>query len=127
MLEKAGFIPQLAENEIAYETLTFTRGDSVLNVQVPALTQEQIGTVISAVKSARNAVLKNFSTAEIVEVIDKVIQRLLDRDNPYRQKAELLLPMVTGFDAEMIRLGLTSYLKTFRKPQLFKFLVEDFE
>jgi hypothetical protein len=126
MLEKAGFIPQLAENEIAYETLTFTRGDSVLNVQVPALTQEQIGTVISAVKSARNAVLKNFSTAEIVEVIDKVIQRLLDRDNPYRQKAELLLPMVTGFDAEMIRLGLTSYLKTFRKPQLFKFLVEDF-
>jgi len=33
---------------------------------------------------------------------------------------------VTGYDAEMIRLGLTSYLKTFREPELRKFLAEDF-
>lgn len=126
MIERAGFIPQLAEDEIVYETLTFERNESVLNVQVPVLTQEQIDTVIAKVKTSRNEILKNFTTAEVVDVIDKVIHRLLDRDNPYRQKAELLLPIVTGFDAQMIRLGLTSYLKTFRKQQLLKFLVEDF-
>ena len=126
MIERAGFVPQLAADEIAYETLTFSAGDRVLDVQVPALTQHQIGTVIASVKSARDDVLTRFTTLEIVEVIDAVVQRLLDRDDPYRQKTELLLPIVTGFDAEMIRLDLTAYLKTFRKPQLFKFLVEDF-
>ena len=33
--------------------------------------------------------------------------------------------MVTGYDEETIRLGLTSYLKSFRKHELQRFLVED--
>ena len=60
-----------------------------------------------------------------MEIIDKATDRLLDRSSPYRQKAEKLLPIVTGYDGEMIRLGLTSYLKTFRKHELQRFLVED--
>lgn len=126
MIVRAGFIPQLNQDEIAYEKIIFARGDCELTVEVPALTKEQIDSVIGKVTESRNAVLKNFTVAEIVEVVDQVIHRLLDRNNPYRQKAELLLPIVTGFDAEMICLGLTSYLKTFRKQQLLKFLVEDF-
>lgn len=123
---KAGFIPQLEQAEITYQAITFAEGNSELEVLVPALSKAQMDCVIKKVKAARHDTLKNFTVAEIVDVIDKVILRLLDRSNPYRQKAEQLLPIVTGFDAEMIRLGLTAYLKTFRKQQLFKFLVEDF-
>ncbi len=126
MRVRAGFIPQLNQDEIAYEQLTFTRDGRELTVDVPALTMEQIDSVIAKVTESRNAVLKNCTVAEIVEIVDQVIHRLLDRSNPYRQQAERLLPIVTGFDAEMICLGLTSYLKTFRKQQLLKFLVEDF-
>ena len=126
MMERAGFIPQLDQAEIAYETLSFTRAGRALNVQVPSLSKEQLAQVIDTVTASRNAILKNFTVTEIVEIVDQVIHRLLDRNNPYRQKAELLLPIVTGFDADMIRLGLTAYLKTFRKQQLLRFLVEDF-
>ena len=39
---------------------------------------------------------------------------------------EDLLPAITGYDREMLRLGLTEYLKSFRKPELKRFLAEDF-
>ena len=52
--------------------------------------------------------------------------RLLDRDHPLRRKAEHLLPIVTGYDRETVRLGLTATSKTFRQPQLQRFLAEDF-
>nr|WP_246375027.1 acyl-CoA reductase [Pseudochelatococcus contaminans] len=64
--------------------------------------------------------------ARIAAAIDAAIARLLDRDHPLRREAERLLPVVTGYDPETVRLGLTSYLKTFRLPQLKRFLAEDF-
>jgi len=124
---KAGFIPQLAEEDIAYETMSFTGEGDTLQIQVPVLTNEQLTMIIEKVKKASDEVLKSFSVSELVAVIDEVVHRLLDRENVYRQKAEKLLPIVTGFDSEMVRIGLTSYLKTFRKAQLLKFLVEDFD
>ena len=126
MIEKAGFITQLDGEEIAYETMSFEKNGVTLQVQVPVLTNEQLLMVIARVKQASNDVLKSYSVTAVVDIIDEVVGRLLDRENVYRQKAEQLLPIVTGYDAEMIRLGLTSYLKTFRKPELLKFLVEDF-
>lgn len=38
---------------------------------------------------------------------------------------ENLLPIIIGYDTETIRLGLTSYLKSFRNSELQRFLVED--
>ena len=89
------------------------------------LTNEQMNKVIETVKRGSAEVLKSLTVSEIVEIIDKVTDRLLDRSSSYRQKAEKLLPIVTGYDEEMIRLGLTSYLKSFRKHELQRFLVED--
>ncbi|MDQ7861273.1 acyl-CoA reductase [Peribacillus frigoritolerans] len=60
-----------------------------------------------------------------MDIIDKAIDRLLDRRSPYRQKAEQLLPIITGYDEEIVRLGLTIYLKKFRKHELQRFVVED--
>ncbi|OLS34492.1 acyl-CoA reductase [Bacillus sp. MRMR6] len=126
MIEKAGYLPISLEGEVEYKTLTFEGKSERLNVQVPLLSQQQLDTVIEKVRQASSEILKTLTVTELLQIIDTVVEQLLDRTNPYRQKAEKLLPIVTGYDKELIRIGLTNYLKTFRKQNLQRFLVEDF-
>lgn len=121
MRVRAGYLPSMGEEEFETKILTFNG----LEVELPLLTNEQMKKVIDTVKRESRAVLKSFSVTEIIEVIDNVIEQFLDRSSSYRQEAEKLLPLVTGYCAETIRLGLTSYLKSFRKHELQRFLVED--
>ncbi|OMP66043.1 acyl-CoA reductase [Domibacillus epiphyticus] len=125
MKELAGYLPCIGEEEVETKILTFQKNGKSIEVEVPLLTTEQMNKVIETVKKASTDILKSFSTSEIVTIIDRAIERLLDRNSLYRQKAEELLPIVTGYDEEIIRLGLTAYLKTFRKHELQRFLVED--
>jgi Acyl-CoA reductase (LuxC) len=126
MMEIAGYLPSTLKGEPEYKTLTFEGNNRKLDVQVPLLSQQQLDQVINVVKASAASVLKSLSVTEIIEIIDRVIEQLLDRSNPYRQKAEELLPIVTGYNEEIIRLGLTNYLKTFRKQNLQRFIAEDF-
>ncbi|MFC0273863.1 acyl-CoA reductase [Metabacillus herbersteinensis] len=126
MNETAGYLPNIGEEEFTYKTLVFEGQKETIEVKVPLLTIEQMNKVVDRVKKASAERLKSFSVADIVKLIDQVIEQLLDRTNPYRQKAERMLPIITGYDEELIRLGLTSYLKSFRKQELQRFLVEDF-
>jgi hypothetical protein len=64
--------------------------------------------------------------SQIIAAIDRAVTRLLDANDAYRQQLDALLPRISGFDAEMVRLGLNAYLKTFRAPQLQRFVAEDF-
>jgi hypothetical protein len=125
MNEIAGYIPSIGE-EFTYKTLSFERNGETLDIQVPVLTKDQMNKVALKVKKESSDVLKTLSVSEIIDIVDNVIEQLLDRTNEYRQKAEQLLPIVTGYDEELVKVGLTSYLKTFRKQNLQRFLVEDF-
>ena len=125
-MERAGYLPGLSADEVEWRTLTFRRANQVLDVAVPVLDDAQIDRVAARVREASRAYLKSLTVAQIIAIIDRAIARLLDRGDPWRRKAEEILPLVTGYDAEMVRLGLTGYLKTFRAPELRKFLVEDF-
>ena len=125
MIEIAGYIPDIGE-KIEYKTLKFEENTKKIEIQVPDLTNEQMDKVIEKVKKSSADILKSFSVTEIVSLIDQVINQLLDRTNPYRQKAEKILPLVTGYHPEIVRLGLNSYLKAFRRHELQRFLVEDF-
>lgn len=124
--EIAGYLPTIEDEEIEYKTLSFTGNKETIDLKVPILTNEQMIKVTEKVKRASKNKLKSKTVSEIVAIIDQTIEQLLDRNNSYRQKAEALLPIITGYDKELVRLGLTSYLKTFRKQQLQRFLVEDF-
>lgn len=126
MREVAGHLPGLSADAVEWRTLTFGRGNEAFEVAVPALDDVQIAALAAHVRQARAGYLKLLPTARIVATIDRAIGRLLDRNDPWRRKAEVLLPQVTGYDAEMVRLGLTGYLKTFRAPELHRFLAEDF-
>jgi hypothetical protein len=124
--ETAGYLPGLRAEEVAWQTLAFEGKGGKVEVAVPVLTEAQIVALMQRVRSASRSYLKSLTVAQIVDLIDTAIHRLLDPQDPWRCKADSILPLVTGYDAEMVRLGLTGYLKTFRKPQLLRFLAEDF-
>ena len=124
--EKAGHVPSFLIDEIEWKKLKFSKNSKSLALEVPILTTEQCKRLTRHIKASSASFLKKQTTNVIIELIDVAIERLLNRDDPIRRKAEQLLPLITGFDAEMIRLSLTDYLKTFRKPQLQRFINEDF-
>lgn len=124
--ETAGYLPGLQPHEVQWHTLSFARQGDTLEVAVPMLTDAQTVALANRVKTASRSYLKSITVTQIVATVDQAIARLLDPQDPYRQKMDQLLPWVTGYDDDMVRLGLTGYLKTFRQPQLQRFLVEDF-
>lgn len=124
--EYAGYLPGLSADDVEWRTLEFERGNRRLEVAVPVLSVDQLDELAARVREASRAYLKTLTVSRIIEIIDTAVARLLDRDDPYRRKAEELLPLVTGYDREMVRLGLTEYLKTFRRAELAKFVAEDF-
>lgn len=126
MKEIAGHLPGLSIDDVQWHTLNFSNHGENLEVCVPQLNDEQINALSARIRANARAYLCQLSVAQIIAVVDQAIARLLDRQHPLRIKAEKLLPIITGYDAEMVRLGLTGYLKTFRQPQLKRFLAEDF-
>lgn len=126
MTERAGYLPGLDPNSVQWERTTYGPIDATLTVMLPVLQSSQIAAMAQHVRQQSAIHLRTMPVALIVDAIDRAVARLLDRNDPYRRKMDALLPIITGYDPEMVQLGLTGYLKTFRKPQLQRFLAEDF-
>lgn len=126
MIEHAGHLPGLNREALRWREVSHRAWGESATIALPELDEAQAAALCAHVRDNARARLKRMETARIVAAIDAAIARLLDRQHPLRQKAEHLLPIVTGYDRETVRLGLTGYLKTFRKPQLLRFLAEDF-
>ena len=122
----AGYLPGLAHADVNWQVLVFESGATRLEVAVPVLSAEQMTALALRVRQAGRVHLKTMRVSEIVAVVDRAVARLLDPNDPYRQQADRLLPIISGYDAEMVRLGLTAFFKTFRAPQLQRFVAEDF-
>ena len=114
---RAGHLPGLAAGDVHYQTLHFAAHGRALDIEVPLLTDGQTQALAARVRCAAQARLQAMSVDQLIGVIDCAIARLLDPADPLRREADLLLPTVTGFDAEMVSLGLTACLQTFRAPQ----------
>jgi hypothetical protein len=93
---------------------------------MPNLEAEDLSTIAANIRLNARKSIKTWPVDRVVDAIDQTVSRLLDRTHPVRKKMEAVLPIVTGYDQEMIRIGLTGYLKTFKKPQLQRFIAEDF-
>ena len=122
----AGYLPGLERDAVRWQVLSFESAAGAVDVEVPILDAQQMTALARRVKQASRMHLRTMSVSQIVAVIDQAIARLLDPSDPYRQQADRLLPIITGYDADMVRLGLTSFFKTFRAPQLHRFVAEDF-
>ena len=123
---RAGHLPGLAPDEVHWQTLRYAAHGGHLDVEVPLLTDAQMQALAAHVRRAAQARLQPMTVDAVIGVIDRAVARLLDEKDPVRREADALLPIVTGFDAEMVRLGLTAYLLTFRAPQLQRFVAQDF-
>ena len=124
---KAGYLPGLADDAVQWQTLGFeSRDGQRLEVSVPVLTALQMRALAARVRAAACVHLRSMPVAEIIDAVDRAMARLLDRNDIYRQQAEAWLPVVSGYDADMVRLGLTGFFKTFRAAQLRRFVAEDF-
>ncbi len=126
IVENAGYLPGLNTDDIDRHAQVYGSEGNEITVLLPVLQDKQVTKLVAHVREQACLRLKSKPLGQILDVIDLSISRLLDRQDPYRRRMEQLLPIVTGYDKEMVRLGLTSYLKTFRKPQLLRFLSEDF-
>lgn len=117
------------------QTLTFSlpkeraadqKTPSKVQLQVPVLTTAELEKVVQRIKQARSSYLVRLSTGELVELIDEAVWKWLDSRYEWRQVAEEFLPVVTGYDREMIRLFLGRYLRRFRRESLLRIIDEDF-
>ncbi|NML46989.1 acyl-CoA reductase [Ramlibacter sp. G-1-2-2] len=119
---RAGYLPGLAEGEVQWHALEFNG----VAIEVPRLAPAQLQALARRVQVAAQRELQPLPVSQVITILDAAIARLLDPRDPYRREAERLLPAVTGYDPEMVRLGLSAYLQTFRAPQLHRFVAEDF-
>lgn len=123
---EAGYLPGLRADEVQWQVLPFEQNGTRLEVAVPVLSAAQMQALALRVQRASARHLRALAVSDIIAVIDRAIARLLDAGDPYRQQAEAFLPVVCGYDSDMVRLGLTAYFKTFRAAQLHRFVAEDF-
>jgi hypothetical protein len=122
----AGHLPGLAHDEVAWQTLAFGSGAQAVQVKVPVLQPAQLAALAQRVRKAAAQHLKPLSVSQVIAIVDAAIARLLDPADPVRQEMQRLLPTVSGYDGEMVRLALGGYLQSFRAPQLHRFVAEDF-
>lgn len=122
----AGHLPGLGRDEVRWRSVRHAAWGENVEIALPELDVAQAEALCARIRENAGAHLKAMPVERIAGAIDAAVARLLDRNHPVRRQAEALLPVVTGYDPETVRLALTSYLKTFRLPQLRRFLAEDF-
>ncbi|QDI90698.1 acyl-CoA reductase [Salicibibacter halophilus] len=126
MMVKGYFLPTLPQEEIETKTLAFSNNTHCAEIKVPLLSEDQLTSVLASVKTQQHAYVRKLRTNEIINRIDQAVQKWLDPSYEKRQLAEKCLPVITGYDEEMVRLFLSRYFRNFRKEQLQRFVDEDF-
>lgn len=125
MIEYGGYLPPEARRmDIANRVLTFQQGEEELEIHMPYPSSEQLTQLTKMIKASP---IQCLHTTDLMKAIDKTVHLLLDRTHPLRQKAEKLLPIITGYNAEVVRLGLTQSLQTFREHELRRWLNVNFQ
>ncbi|GAB3066752.1 acyl-CoA reductase [Virgibacillus ainsalahensis] len=122
----AYFIPETIQLT-SFTTREFESGEEKLILKYPDLSGEDIQFISKTIKKNQKIYLKDLKIAEVIDIVDTAVQKWLDPDYHLRKFAEKWLPVVTGYDSEMIRLELKRFLRTFRKKELLRFILEEFD
>lgn len=121
----AGYLPSGAPDGVGWHTTVFEAHGRQVVVRSPELVPQQLEAVAREVRASAQTTLAAMPVADVVCAVDRAVARWLDPNDPVRQEANRVLPVITGFDPEMVRLGLNAFLKSFRQTQLWRFLSED--
>lgn len=119
-IEYGGYLPPFAKDlDIKMRRINFEE----LSVSLPSPDEKQLKMLAQRMKRIEN----ELTLSEIVSAISKTIDLLLERSHPLRSRLERVLPQITDYDKEVIRLGLSHSLKTFREHELWRWLTVNFE
>lgn len=114
------------EIEASLQALTFSNHGRKVQLKVPILSGEQLSRITREIKKNRSEYLQHLRVNEIVDILDQAINMWLDPQYELRKIAEEMLPIITGYDQEMVRLFLSRYLRHFRKEKLQRMIDQDF-
>ena len=123
---RAGHLPGVNDADVPWHVLPFAAHGRELRIEVPVLSGAQMQALARSVRAAAGERLQAMPVDAVIEVLDAAVARLLDPADPHRLLLDDLLPVVTGSDPELVRLGLVTYLQGFRAPQLRRFVAQDF-
>jgi len=115
---------------MSFETTTSTRiltSEGPVELLIPVLDGEKLKMIIANLSRNRSDYLSTLSTSEIIERIAVASEKWLNPSYPQRVLAEQLLPALTGYAADSIRLQLKRYMRTFRRKELLRFIGEEFD
>ncbi|MFC0473452.1 acyl-CoA reductase [Halalkalibacter kiskunsagensis] len=112
--------------EASYKVLTFENHSESVELHMPELTPDLLEKIAETLKKQQLEYVQTLKTNEIIDIFDKAVQKWLHPDYELRKLAEQLLPIITGYDREMIRLFISRYLRQFRKEKLQRMIDEDF-
>jgi len=118
MIIRAWHLPGLADEDVARWDER-TAGNVVL--RMPRLSPDQVAAAMRSIRQARTR-LHARSVDSIIDVIDSVARRLLDRSDPVRVTADTALPALTGYSGPMIEHILDSMAADWRRPALERLL-----
>lgn len=105
----------------------FEGPQGTLVLQYPDLSPELLGDIVREVSARRLDYVSRLRTEQIVERLDLAVHQWLNPDYELRRLAEAWLPIITGYNGEMIRLELKRFFRTFRRKELLRFLDEEFD
>ncbi len=106
--------------DFGYQTIE--TDNKCFSLRFPKVQPNDILQMITTISENRKKFLSQLKVSEIIELIDRAIQCWTDPNYPQRQLAEKLLPEITGYNAETIRLEIKRYVRVFRKKELQRFV-----
>lgn len=121
----AYFLPGWDATGAETTTLTFGTGAEAVALTLPVLTPAALAAVSHALLQAQKG-LARWALGDIIDVLDRLIQRWLDPQYAYRRYAETLLPTITHYSLPMVQHGLDRLLQALRKDALWRVLYAEF-
>jgi hypothetical protein len=124
------FLPQLTAHELAgmqWSQRTVGTGADEIVLRCPVVTAGLIDLLCGRLLEAQAVHLAERPVMDIAESLGRAVSRWFDPGYRLRRLAEQALPVITGYAPEMVRRGLTEYLKTFRIDRLHRFLAQDLD
>ena len=106
----------------SYATHDIVTAQGVRHLRYPTISADDVTRLANHLAEARNRRLATMRVDDIVDVLAQAALLWGDPNFELRQQAELLVPAITGYDPDMVRIELKRYMRQFRRRELMRFL-----
>ena len=98
-----------------YEIYEVATPDWVKRLRYPRLDGPKVTSLAKQLADVRNRTLAAMSVNDILDIVADAAQLWADPDFELRRQAELLIPAITGYEPDMVRIELKRYMRQFRR------------